>query len=535
MTGKTGRGIYYRWTGRLPAGGALAVLLLATSAAAAPGGKLTITTVDEKTGQPLAVRLELRDQRGRPVRVRPDGAAVVGSSIYFDGETTLELGLGTYSFLIEAGPEYLTRPGHFTIDRHADDSTQVSLARRIDMHSEGWWAGDVDVQLGLDALPLQMRARGIDFVPVAAMVNDHGRCLKLKPEAPQADQAPGGEQLCGGWATLDLRRGGGLLALAAQPPVDVCQWKVLDPSLASAAAARDAGGLVVALTPYAWDLPLWVAAGKLDAVQIINRHCQQDAVVDAETDGRPRDKVLFPGPLGNGRYGESIYHHLLNCGLRLPPAAGSGAGAPFSAALLAGGKRTTSRTIASPLGLNRTYVHCGEDFSREAWLKGLREGRVMVTNGPLLRTKVAGQPPGYVFQLDPGERREFEIALELAFYDATKVEYLEIVQNGRSLHTVRLDELARRSGRLPRVEFDASGWFLIRAVTENANVYQLATTGPYYVESNYQPRISRASVGFFLAWLDDAAAKFSGNKAVLAEIDAARPYWNNLLARATAE
>ncbi|RIK75801.1 MAG: hypothetical protein DCC67_14840 [Planctomycetota bacterium] len=510
-------------------------MLTSAAVAATPDGRLTIAALDHQSGDPLAVRLELRDARGNPVRLRPAGAVVAGDSIYFDGEVVLELRRGAYTFLLEAGPEYLTRTGQFTIDRHAEDSVEARLTRRVDMRAEGWRAVDLDVQLPPDGLPLAMQARGVDFVPLAAAVNDHGRCLKLKHQPTDGGAPTAADRLHGAWAELDLRRGGGLLVIGAESPVDVCRWKADDPSLASAMLGREKGGLVAALTPFAWDLPIWAAAGKLDAVCIINRHSQQNSVVDRETDGRPRDRALFPGQLGNGRYGETIYHHLLNCGLRLPPAAGSGAGASYGPAVSSGGKKTAGRAITSPLGLNRTYVHCGEEFSRESWLRGLRHGQVIVTNGPLLRAKVAGELPGHVFQLAAGERREFEIALELAFYEATRVDYLEIVQNGRSLHTVRLDELANRAGRLPKVEFDASGWFLVRAVTDNPHVYQFATTGPYYVEANYQPRVSRASVEFFLQWLEEAAKEFADNKAVLAEIDGARPFWEDLLKRANAD
>jgi hypothetical protein len=160
---------------------------------------------------------------------------------------------------------------------------------------------------------------------------------------------------------------------------------------------------------------------------------------------------------------------------------------------------------------------------------------VSVTNGPLLRVKVEGHPPGHVFQLEQGEKREFQIGLELAFYEATQVEYLEIVKNGQAIHQIRVDEFPKKAGRLPPVPFDGSGWFLVRAVTNNSNVYQFATTGPFYVEANYQPRISRASVQYFLDWLDDAAKKFAGNAAVLADIEAARPFWKELLAKANAD
>ena len=504
---------------------AIACVFVRDLHAARTDGTLTITAVDEKTQEPMAVRMELRDPRGRPVRIRPEGAVVAGDSIYFNGEVTLDLRRGAYTFLVEAGPEFPTRPGAFTIERHADDTAEVTLSRRVDMREEGWWSGDLDVQVSLDDAPLMMQARSIDFAPIAALVNDHGRCRKLK-QTPDEIALAGGESplLYGPWATLDDRRGGGLLAIGADPLVDVCQWKFDDPTLPSAEAARDAGAQVVALTPFAWDLPLWVAAGKLDAVQVINRYSQHNASIDNEGAGRPRDQAFFPGKFGNGRYSESIYHHLLNCGLRLPPTTGSGAGSGGSA-----------RVASSPLGTNRTYVHCGETLTRDAWIAGLRAGRVVVTNGPLLRTRVDGELPGYTFELYDNERREFQISLDLAFYEANQVEYLEIVQNGKPIHQVRLDEFAKKKGKLPFVEFETSGWFLVRAVTNNPNVYQFASTGPYYVELNHQPRISRASVEFFLTWLDEAAAKFAGNEQVIAEIEAARPFWKKRLERANAD
>jgi hypothetical protein len=409
------------------------------------------------------------------------------------------------------------------VDRHAEDTAEVTFSRRVDMQEEGWWAGDLDVQVRLEDLPVMMRARAVEFAPAAALVNEQGRCRKLKLSRA-ADTVGEPPLLFGPWATLDNRRGGGLLALAADSAVDVCQWKLDDSSLASATAAAEAGAQVVALTPFDWDLPLWIAAGKLDGVQVINRHSLLNAVVDNESIGRPRDETFFPGKLGNGRYSEAIYHQLLNCGLRLPPTAGSGAGA--------GSGR---RLIASPLGTNRTYVHCGETCTRDAWLEGLRAGRVVVTNGPLLRTRVDGELPGHLFELYDGQRREFQISLDLDFYEAAQEDYLEIVQNGKPLYQVRLDELAARNGKLPFVEFESSGWFLVRAVTNNPNVYQYASTGPYYVELNHQPRISRASVEYFLTWLDDAAKKFAGNEPVIADIEAARPFWQKLLTRATVD
>ncbi|MCA9229541.1 MAG: CehA/McbA family metallohydrolase [Planctomycetales bacterium] len=472
-------------------------------------GKLTIVALDAETRERIAVRMELRDGRGRPVRVKSDDVISHGNYFVFDGEVTLELRKGSYEFLIEAGPEYQTRPGHFTIERHAEDETEVVLQRRVNMQAEGWWAGDLDVQQGFHDLPLLMRAIGVDLVPVFNQENTLGKCreAKVPKSVDVASQS---------W--LDNRRGGGLLYLNADQPVEVCQAKADESTMPMLARATEAGAEVIALTPFAWELPIWIAAGKLDAIQVIHRHALGDSVVDNEGWGRPRDKAFFPGKTGNGRWSEAIYHHVLNCGLRIPPAAGSGSG-----------------MNDNPVGTNRVYVHCDDQFSQQSWFDGLLAGQVVVTNGPLLRTHVEGQPPGHVFHVDRGDKREFQIGLSLTFYEMAPVEYLEIIRNGQVEHTIRLDELAKQQGRLPPVEFDASGWFAVRARTSKSQVYQFATTGPYYVEANYQRRISRQSVQFFLDWLDEARHEFAENEEVLADIAAAQPFWEELLSKANAE
>ncbi len=484
------------------------------ASAARRDGTLTIQVVDEQTGKPIAVRMELRDGRGRPVRPRAEGVVTHGDYFVFEGMVDLELRKGPYKFVIEAGPEYQTRPGHFTIERHAEDQTEVVLRRRVDMQAEGWWAGDLDVHQRPTQMPLLMAASGVDIAPIVTTVNERGKCQHLKIKS--AASRPGvTAPLFEPSGMLDHRRGGGLLFHSPES-LDVCSATDGDSSVEVLTRAAEAD--VIALTPFAWDLPLWIATGRLDAIQTIHRHALIDDVVDNEGWGRSRDKTLFRGKTGNGRYSEMIYHHVLNCGLQIPPAAGSGSGANDN-----------------PVGTNRVYVRCGEDFSRERWFAGLREGKVVVTNGPLLRTTVEGHAPGYVFELDAGESRDFQIGLNLTFYEKAPVEYLEIVKNGQVEYEIRLDELAKKQGRLPTLTFDEGGWFLVRAMNSNTKNYQYASTGPYYVRSNYQPRISRTSVKYFLDWLDDAAEQFADNGAVVADIEAARHFWQDLFDRATSE
>jgi hypothetical protein len=517
---------------RLIAIASAALLLIAAAttfgrAAQHPDGVLTIKVVDKGSQQPIAARIELRNSRGRPVSLRLPGTAEFGSHFYVDGQLTLPLRIGQYQFDLDAGPEYRTQSGHFEIQRHADDTKTVEMPRVANLAKEGWWAGDLDVARPLADLPLMMRAEGLSVVPDTAWQNVDGKWGETGVEGSR--QPAGGAGLAfGAWAILDQRANGGLLLFDVRTPPDELRKasRYVPSSLEVARAARTAGGRVVARTPFAWDLPVWLAGDVLDAIDIINEHSLADGVVDNEGTGRPRDKTLYPGVTGNGRWSETIYHHVLGCGLRIPPAAGSGCGSGMN---------------DSPIGTNRAYVYCGEDFSYEQWWEGLEAGQVVVTNGPLLRPLVEGKPPGYVFHIAEGQTLSLEIGLNLA--TRVPIDYLEIIKNGQAVGEVRLDQLAASEGRLPPVTFDDSGWFLVRAVTGDRRRYQLATSGPYYVEKGGRPRISRTSVQFFLDWLTAAEARLgtlpdldaADRDRLLAEQAAARQFFENLLSRASAQ
>jgi hypothetical protein len=83
----------------------------------------------------------------------------------------------------------------------------------------------------------------------------------------------------------------------------------------------------------------------------------------------------------------------------------------------------------------------------------------------------------------------------------------------------------------------------VRAVTANAKNYQFAESGPYYVERSGRPRVSRASVEFFLTWIGEAEERIRGRKDVdeamreklLAEQAGARAFFEGLLKDANAE
>ena len=102
-----------------------------------------------------------------------------------------------------------------------------------------------------------------------------------------------------------------------------------------------------------------------------------------------------------------------------------------------------------------------------------------------MRPTVEGQPPGAVLRGEPGKELEVEIGLSLSFADP--ISYLDIIQNGKVKHSVRLADFVHNKGRLPKLHFKQSGWFLVRAVTDLSDTYRLAMTAPVLRGNRLRP------------------------------------------------
>ena len=489
------------------------------SAARAAGGRFQITVVDRDSGRPIACRMHLKNPAGRPRN--PKSVPFWHDHFVFDGTINLNLPLGRYEFVIERGLEYVERSGHFILDRLADDSQQFDLLRFVDMSEHGWWSGDLDVHRSVRDLELLMKADDLHVVPLVTWWNDEsqwaGRLLP-KELLVRFDRDRYYHLMAGGQA----RPGGTLLYFNLPGPLElngaVGDYPPMIDHVSQARVHPDAW--VDVSKPYWWDLPTLVAHDQVDSIQVIHGNLCRDEVIGNENGGKARDTMLYPGVQGNGRWSEAIYFHLLNSGLRIPPTAGSGSG-----------------VSPNPLGYNRLYVHVDGEFSYQKWWESLAEGRVTITNGPLLRPTVHGQLPGHVFTAEQGQHLEFEIGLTL--HTRERISYLEIVKNGQVEHSIPFNEYAT-SGRLPLLRFERSGWFLVKAVTDLGKTYRLAMTGPYHVQIGYEPRISRRSAQFFLDWVYERARQIElddpdKQRAVIQYHRQARDFWQNRLSRANAD
>lgn len=486
---------------------------------AGPGGKLKVEVIDRDTKQPVACRMHLTNAARKSLKAPK--VPFFYDHFVFSDSIVLKLPKGEYSFEIERGPEYLVRTGHFTMDDYSDDTKTIDLKRFVDMAAEGWWSGDLDVQRPAADLPLLMEAEDLHVVQLVTWPDKKNLLAKNGLSRDPLVQFDGNRYFHTS-AGVDSRAGGALLFFNLPEPLEMSGLKPeFPPQLELITKARADKGWVDAQKAFGWDLPVWVASGQLDSVQIANSNLGRKSAVNNEGNGKKRNTTFFPDPHGNGRWSEQIYYHLLNCGLRIPPTAGSGSG-----------------RVNNPLGYNRMYVQVDGDFTYDKWWEGVQAGRVVVTNGPLIRPNVEGEMPGHVFRATSSSEIELEVGLTLSTRD--KVSYLEIVKNGELVQQVRLDDWAKTGGKLPHLKFSESGWFLIRAATEVPETYRYATTGPYYVEMGDRPRISKASVQFFLDWLAERAEAIkledpAQREAVLKHHEQAREFWQGLLERANAE
>ena len=518
-------------------------LAIAQPGLPAAGEKLELTVVDVETGQPLPCRIHLRDQRGRPRRV--GRLPALGDHLATGGPITLPLPVGSTQFEIERGPEYVLRTGHFVLQKFSDDTKTVDLKRIVDMSREGWWSGDLHLERTVEELPQLMEAEDLHIAANVTWTNKQS--LWNRRAVPESTVVKfDNDRYCDILAGRDERLAGSLLLFRLEQP-----WAVKSGAASSAVPAADAiaggaaampradaalptpadiaasvrrqGGWVDVENPFSPDLPVLLARGEIDSFQLAHGDLQRSKTVPTDVVRFLRGKEERPGALAAGEWAQRIYYHLLESGFRVPPSAGSGSGANDN-----------------PVGYNRMYVHVAGDFNWESWWEGFRAGRVMVTNGPLLRPHVEGQLPGHVFTAAEGEELQLQAALSMATRE--NVQYLEVVQNGKVVHVVRLNDWAQQNGRLPAIQFRESGWFLIRAVAENNETYRFGSTAPYYVEVGGKPRISRKSAEFFLAWvearlqsLEQGSLPAESAGPIRDELEAARRFWASRSRDATAE
>lgn len=512
-----------------------------------PMGTLALTVVDE-TGRPVPARVAISGHDGRAYA--PDTANMRGDDSFDrdvqDFETRyfqtgavpvrVTLPAGDASITVWYGDEHAIARATATIAADGVQSARIAL-RKLDLPGDfqAWQSGDVHVHMNYGGtyrtepkdLVAQAEAEDLDLV-FDLLVNKEQRvpdiayfsALPDPASTPAVLLAHSQEYHSSYWGHL------GILGLddhylvpgyAGYPYTGSASLypdntAVIDLAHEQHALVGYAHPFDVAPDPMhdamvTNELPIDVALGKADYYEVVG--------------------------FSNHRESASIWYRLLNCGFRLPAAGGTDA-------------MTNYASLRGPVGLARTYVLADapadpSPMARErAWLAGLKAGRSMATNGPLLGFTVEGKTQGAEIDL-PADGGALRIQGWLR--SLTGIDHLEVVLNGKVVRTIPLAGDRTAADIADTIALKESGWLVLRAWNDHAtpdvfDLYPYATTSPVYVTVGGKKQRTKSDAAFFLKWIDKVKASAaihpdynSGaeRNAVLKHIDDARKVFEERL------
>jgi hypothetical protein len=188
------------------------------------------------------------------------------------------------------------------------------------------------------------------------------------------------------------------------------------------------------------------------------------------------------------------WYELLNAGLRVTGIAGSDFPVPLN------NRRPWPRSIPL-LGPERTMVKAAPGRSAyESWAAGVRAGRAVITNGPLVELTVNGQEPGAVLDAAVVEGRA-----HVVFH--RPIETLEIVANGQVVAARAGDGTATELTLPFSVDTSDSTWIAARASSpklEHEPDIRAHTNPVYVLRGGRRVRVDAARRAVLARWEREA-------------------------------
>jgi Tol biopolymer transport system component len=469
-----------------------------------PVGSLRVTVVD-RAGHALPARVSVTTAEGRgyaPDDVwRHADEAFDRSERQFeypyfhtDGSAELTVPAGVVHIEVWHGPEFQVFRADVNVPAGIPTTRRVVLNRLDNLPARGWWSGDVHVHMNYGGayrntpphLAFQARAEDLHVVE-NLIVNKEQRIPDIAYFRTDADPVStptfllrhAQEFHTSVWGHLGLLGLGSHYLLpeyAGYPNTAASSLALTNATVADLGHAE--GALVGYVHPFDtkpdpadttaplfYELPVDVALGKVDYLEVMG---YSDHLITSE-----------------------IWYRLLNCGFRLPAAAGTDAFPNFA-------------SLRGPPGLVRVFVQSGAKLDHKSWLAGLKAGRTFVTNAPLLEFSLSGHAIGDEIRLAPGSHR---FTARVSLRSNVPVDHLEVIGNGKIVATIPLrgDRMTARD--TVSIPVNGSGWYVLRAYSDRAempvlDLYAFASTGPIYVRVADQPVRSAEDAAFFVRWIE---------------------------------
>ena len=503
------------WTQEIP-GGAQVQIVAKEKDYLKPMGRLAIEVLD-LSGQPVPARLFVTGSDGRAYApedawMQADDSVLPSAqpfeAHYFETRGTAEMRVpaGPVSVVAMRGFEYKIEKQSTVVNAGETNKVTVHLQPLEPPQRAGfaWRGGDVHVHMNYGGsyrntpahLVEQAEAENLSVVE-DLIVNKEQRIPDIAYFSTKPDPASTPETLLlhgqefhtsywGHLGLLNLTQNFLIPGYAAYPGTAAASLHPTNADVADLAHAQQA--LVGYVHPFdsfpdplkdptlTDELPVDVALGKVDYIEVVG--------------------------FSDHKSTAQVWYKLLNCGFRLPTAAGTDAMANFA-------------SLRGPVGLNRVYAEVANGpLNLQEWLTSLKQGHTFATNGPLLQFTLGGQHVGGELVLASGEQK---IPFAAALRSIVPVDHLEIVCNGRPVRDLKLAADRTTADVADTITLSETGWCLLRALSDKAefpvlDAYPYATTSPIYVTvpgSNPKPIEDAA---YFVAWIDRLIQNASKNR-----------------------
>ena len=482
-------------------GGSVEAVAPKTRAFKSAVSSLAISVVDP-AGRPTAARVSVTDPDGRGY-FPSDAWAHADDQFdrterrfeltYFHtaGSSRLEVPPGRYVIETTKGLEYARRVDTVTVSGQRA-SHRVALRRMIDFPAIGWFSGDLHIHMNYGGhyrntpLHLRFQAEAEDLhVAENLVVNKEARVPDIESFSGALDPVSTRTTLIKHDQEYHTSYWGhsGLLGLTTHFVVpayagytNTAAASLFPHNSKVFEVARAQGGVTGYVHPFesvpdfskgettTHGFPIDVALGRVDYLEVVGF---SDHLAAAE-----------------------IWYRLLNTGIKLPAGAGTDAMANYA-------------SLRGSVGMGRVFVQSGTlEYGR--WLAALKAGRTMVSNGPLLTFTLGGRGIGSTIQLPAGRH---QLAAKVSLRSIVDVDSLQVIQNGRLVHTVELSGSLRTADATLSLTVDRSSWFSVRAFSRRSrhptlDIYPFGTTSPIYVEVGGAPIWSATDAEYFVQWLD---------------------------------
>ena len=194
-----------------------------------------------------------------------------------------------------------------------------------------------------------------------------------------------------------------------------------------------------------------------------------------------------------------VWYRLLNTGSRVAAT---------------GGTDAMSDIARHPaVGTTRSYVYTGEEeLDYDSWIDAVAAGRTFATSGPILTLDVSGKGMGEELQVSRGDVVELSATARSIF----RMHRLEVIQNGRIIHTVEARGDGKEIEAELEVRVESSGWLAVRVLgpTQHGvmDSYLFAHTNPVFLIADGEPIRSSEDAAFFVRWVDQNLETLRGRR-----------------------